>query len=110
MAGRQLIPKVVHRLWLGPNPVPELFERYGESWARHHPDWEMRLWTDDNLPRLRCQAEVERARDFKSRYDCVRLEILRQFGGVIVDMDMECLRSLEPILDGVVAFAGAASA
>jgi inositol phosphorylceramide mannosyltransferase catalytic subunit len=110
MAARQLIPKVVHRVWLGPNPVPELFERYAESWARNHPDWEMRLWTDENLPPLKCQAEVERASDFKSRYDSVRLEILRQHGGVIIDLDMECLRSLEPILDDVRAFAGASSA
>jgi hypothetical protein len=110
MADRQLIPTIVHRVWLGSDPIPEPFERYGRSWARHHPGWEMRLWTDDTLPPLKRQAELERARDFKSRYDIVRLEILRQFGGVIVDMDMECIRSLEPILDGISAFAGASSA
>jgi len=109
MAQRQLIPKVVHRVWLGSNPVPDAFVRYGESWARHHPDWEVRLWTDDTLPPLRCQAEVDRTRDFKSRYDAIRLEVLRQFGGVIVDMDMECLRPLDPILAGIRAFAGSST-
>jgi inositol phosphorylceramide mannosyltransferase catalytic subunit len=103
-AGRQLIPKVIHRLWLGADPVPADFERYGETWARHHPEWEMRLWTDDNLPPLSCQALIDGMPGFKSRYDMVRYELLRQFGGVIVDLDMEALRPIDPLLGGVRAF------
>jgi len=97
---------VIHRVWLGPKPIPAPFEAYAQSWRRHHPDWGMRLWTDATLPPLACQAEIDRARDFKSRYDMVRLEVLRQCGGVIIDMDMECLRPLDPLLGGVRAFVG----
>ncbi|HWT23840.1 MAG TPA: glycosyltransferase [Solirubrobacteraceae bacterium] len=100
----QLIPKVIHRLWLGPDPVPDEFERYGETWARHHPAWEVRLWRDGDLPPLACRAELERAKNFKARYDMVRYELLRQVGGVIVDLDMEALRPLDPLLGGVRAF------
>lgn len=105
-AGEQLIPRVIHRLWLGQDSIPPAFERYGETWRSHHPHWEVKLWTDDNLPPLSCQREVDRAGNFKSRYDMVRYEVVRQFGGIIIDLDMECLRPLDPLLGGVEAFVG----
>ena len=100
------IPRVIHTLWLGDAPIPEIFDFYAESWRRHHPAWEMRLWREDALPPLVCQAAYEREHRFKVRYDIVRLEILRRFGGVIVDMDVEPIRPLDPLLEGVSAFAG----
>jgi hypothetical protein len=104
--GRILIPKVIHRVWLGPEPIPEVFERYADTWRRHHPDWEVKLWRDDDLPALSCQAEFDRADSFKVKYDIVRLELLRQQGGVIIDLDVEALRPIDPLLDDVEAFVG----
>jgi inositol phosphorylceramide mannosyltransferase catalytic subunit len=104
--GALAIPRVIHRVWLGPDQVPAIFGHYAESWKKHHPAWEMRLWRDDTLPTLSCQAEYEKETAFKTRYDIVRLEILRQFGGVIVDMDVEAIRPLDPLLLGVEAFVG----
>ena len=40
--GRRQIPRVLHRIWLGPEPLPEEHRAFGEGWARHHPDWEQR--------------------------------------------------------------------
>jgi mannosyltransferase OCH1-like enzyme len=105
-AGDQPIPRIIHRLWLGPDAIPEAFERYGETWRRHHPAWEVRLWRDDDLPALANQTVLDHTRSFKARYDMVRYELLRQQGGVIVDLDMECLRPLDPLLGGVRAFVG----
>jgi len=98
-----LIPKVINRVWLGPDPVPAVFERYAETWRRHHPDWEVKLWRDDDLPPLSCQEEFERVESFKVKYDIVRLELLRQKGGVVMDLDVEALRPIDPLLDGVEA-------
>jgi hypothetical protein len=113
--GEQLIPRVIHRIWLGPDPVPEIFEQYAESWRRHHPDWEIRLWRDEDLPALSSQAEFERTRTLKSRfdksrYDITRLEVLHQVGGIVMDLDVEALRPIDPLLGGVRAFVGRVSA
>jgi hypothetical protein len=86
--------------------VPPVFELYAERWRMHHPDWETHLWRDDSLPVLTCQDVLDRATGFKLRYDIVRLEILRQFGGVIVDMDVEAIRPFDTLLSGVTAFVG----
>lgn len=84
--------------------MPAAYERYGESWQRHHPGWEMRLWTDASLPEIGLADELERGRTPAECSDVLRYELLRRFGGVYVDTDFECLRSIEPLLDGVEAF------
>jgi mannosyltransferase OCH1-like enzyme len=100
------IPRVLHRIWIGPDPVPERFEHYADSWRRHHPDWEFRLWRDEDLPPLSCAAALDRTQRFKVRYDITRLELLRQMGGVIVDLDVEAIRPIDSLLEGVTAFVG----
>jgi Glycosyltransferase sugar-binding region containing DXD motif len=102
----QSIPRVIHCIWLGSKAIPEFFQPCVESWVRYHPDWKLELWRDDTLPPLSCQTEFERATNFKVRYDIVRHEVLRQLGGVIIDMDIEAIRPIDPLLKGVVAFGG----
>jgi hypothetical protein len=104
-----LLPKVINRVWLGPDPVPAVFERYAETWRRHHPGWEVKLWRDGDLPPLSCREAFDRVESFKVKYDIVRLELLRQQGGVVMDLDVEALRPIDPLLDGVEAFVGQAT-
>lgn len=85
--------------------MPEDFQRYGETWAEHHRGWEMRLWTDENLPPLRHPEAVHRANSATERSNLLRYEALREFGGVYVDTDFECLKALDPLLGGVAVFA-----
>lgn len=61
--------------------------------------------TDDNLPPLRARSAFERSRNFSEQSDIMRYEVLRQFGGVYVDTDVECLRPMDDLLAGVHAFA-----
>jgi hypothetical protein len=102
----QLIPRVIHRLWLGTKQPPAIFEHYERSWRRHHPSWELCLWRDETLPAQTAQAEYDATESQKKRFDMARLEILRQFGGVFIDMDCEAIRPLDPLLGGVSAFLG----
>jgi hypothetical protein len=95
------IPKVLHRVWLGDAPLPDSFAEYGETWQRLHPGWEVRLWTDADAPSARGQ---ERARNLAERADLVRYEVLRRHGGIYIDTDVECLRPIDPLVDGVLAF------
>lgn len=105
------IPRIIHRVWLGGDMPPEFVE-FGDTWQEHHPDWEMRLWTEDNLPRLRNQELFDAAPRMHSssmvprfRSDLARLELLAEYGGLYVDTDFVCLRSIEPIIDGLDLFA-----
>jgi mannosyltransferase OCH1-like enzyme len=100
-----VIPRVFHQVWVGPEPLPDEYRGYQQTWLRHHPGWELRLWTDENLPDGFRRPEVyERLRQPAERSDMLIFEILHRFGGVYTDTDFECLRSIEPLLDGVEIF------
>ena len=102
-----MIPRIFHPIWLGSEPMPEDFVAYGETWRAHHPGWEMRLWTDEGLPDLgESRPAFERGRNQSERSNVLRYELLRSQGGVYIDTDMECRRSIEPLIDGVPVFAG----
>ena len=99
------IPKVIHRIWLGPAEMPSEYVGFGDTWRRHHPDWEFRLWTDAEMPSLTCPDGFERCRNFGEASDVLRYEVLHRFGGVYVDTDVECLRPLDPLIADATAFA-----
>ena len=44
------IPRVLHQIWLGKGEMPLNQRRWRRRFAEMNPHWEMRLWTDDNLP------------------------------------------------------------
>jgi mannosyltransferase OCH1-like enzyme len=96
------IPHVFHQIWLGPEPPPREFGSFRDSWRKHHPGWELRLWGEDDLPGdLRNAAIYERERQPVERADILRLELLWKFGGVYLDIDMECLRPIDALVDGL---------
>ena len=94
-----MIPRTIHHIWVGPDPLPDGHKPWIASWKRHHPEWEHRLWTEENLPENPARPEVlERLRAPVERADILRLEILHRHGGVYVDTDLECLRPLDDVL------------
>ncbi|WP_400087345.1 glycosyltransferase [Yoonia sp. R78084] len=96
-----MIPKIIHQTWRDHNlPVPKAWP---ESWQRHNPDWEYRLWTDDDLLAFvrQCYPELEAL--YLSypkpvqRADMARYLILHHHGGVYADIDTECMAPLDII-------------
>jgi mannosyltransferase OCH1-like enzyme len=103
------IPRVFHQIWLGDKPLPREYQDYQRSWTKHNPGWELKLWTESELPTdLRRPEAGERLRAPAERGDILRLEILWREGGVYVDTDFECLRPIGHLLEGhdfVIGFA-----
>lgn len=99
-----MIPKVFHRVWFG-GPMPDEYARYGETWQQHHPEWELRLWSEGDLPEIEAHPNFRRVKSHSERSDFYRHAILAAHGGVYLDTDFECLRSIDPLLQGVDAFA-----
>jgi mannosyltransferase OCH1-like enzyme len=104
------IPKLIHRIWLGP-PMPQHLEAYGRTWAELNPDWEQRLWTEENMPPLRNQRLYDDADSIapgdaeRFRASVIRYDLLARFGGVYVDCDFECLQPIDAVLAALDCFA-----
>jgi len=84
--------------------MPAEFESFARTWQSFHPDWQMLLWTDDTLPPLKNQTAYERSSSLSGKSNIARYEILSRYGGIYVDTDFECVKSMEPLLRGVECF------
>ena len=105
-----MIPPVIHRAWVG-SDLPDWAAALGDTWARHYPGHEQRLWTDpDQLPDWAERDLYDAAADIvppdaigQFKADLMRLEILLRHGGLWVDCDTEALRPYD--FGGLDAFA-----
>jgi mannosyltransferase OCH1-like enzyme len=70
----------------------------------------MILWTEKNLPRLDLQRYFDGPYSYSLKADIARYEILRSFGGLYIDVDVECQKKIEPLLAGAAVVAGYESA
>ena len=102
-----MIPRILHRVWLGSAPIPEQQEQFWEKWQQLHPGWEFRTWRDDDITWIPNYRTLPQLASHSSRSDLVRFAVLQKYGGVYVDTDVEPLRSFEPIMGMPLgAFAG----
>jgi mannosyltransferase OCH1-like enzyme len=104
-----LIPRIFHQIWVGPDPFPDEFIAYQQTWLEHHPGWELRFWTEETFPQpeeLRRPEAAEKLRAPWERGDIFRLEVLWRHGGVHVDTDFECRQSIEPLIENAELFIG----
>lgn len=108
-----MIPKIIHQVWAGHDPIPYRYRDHIETWKAHHPGWEYRLWTPTEIDDLEMvnrdlydRARVEAPNDWlRWRADIVRLEVAYQYGGIYADTDAECLKPFDPLLDRACWFA-----
>lgn len=105
------IPKIIHQTWKT-YEVPEEWWDCVNSWKRHHPGWEYRLWTDDESETFVARHYPDFLGTFQNypyniqRADAIRYLVLHQLGGVYADLDYECLQPLDPLLPGHSAIIG----
>lgn len=100
-----MIPRIIHQTWKNAD-VPSRLVDFQRSWAKYHPEWEYRLWTDaDNLRLIR--ESYPQFVDFYQRLpypilrvEFVKLAYLHRFGGLYVDLDFEARKPLDPLLTG----------
>ena len=98
------IPKIIHQTWKN-EILPDHYSRLAETWKQHHPEWEYMLWTDEmNLEfvKLYYPEFLDIYTGYLKpiqRVDAARYLILYKVGGLFIDLDYECFRSIEPLLE-----------
>lgn len=97
------IPKIIHQIWIGPKPLPEICKKLGNNWKKFHPAWEYKLWTNETIQEILSQMPLEhrelydQADDWRGKADILRYHILYLHGGLYVDMDSLCLASFDEL-------------
>jgi hypothetical protein len=99
-----LIPKIIHQTWKT-HQVPENCLAYVETWKKLHPEWEYKLWSDQELEKFVALNYPDFLPIFRGygagvqRADAGRYLLLDHFGGVYSDIDTECLVSFDGLCD-----------
>jgi mannosyltransferase OCH1-like enzyme len=98
------IPLIINQIWNDLN-VPDQYEPLIETWRQNHPYWRYKLWTyemsrefiKDHYPAFLTTYDAY-PRDIQ-RVDAARYFILNKQGGLFVDIDFECIKNIEELLD-----------
>ena len=94
------VPRIIHQTW-PTTEVPSRLTKWINSWIEHNPDWEYWFWTNEDIQtfltvRYPGYVDIFNGYDLSiKRADAMRYFVLYEFGGVYVDMDMECLSPLD---------------
>ena len=100
-----MIPKIIHQTWKNKDIKPE-WKKLQQSWKAHHPDWEYRFWTDEDNRNFISQyyswfLPIYDAYDRNiKKANAVRHFIMYHYGGIYADLDLECLRPFDELLEG----------
>lgn len=92
--------------------MPERYVEFGEQWKEMNPNWEVIDWTQDSIPSMRNQSVLDaiRARPRSSipmehdravavqSSDVIYYELVEQFGGIALNVDIEPLRPLDDLM------------
>ena len=102
-----MIPKKIHYCWFGHGEMPPMAKDCIVSWHEHMPDWEYKLWNEDNfdVTSNSYTREAYNAKKFAFVSDYVRLYALEREGGVYMDVDFAVYKPFDDLL-GYRAFAG----
>lgn len=97
---KPLIPKRIHYIWVGENPMPQEDLKNIESWKKFCPDYEIIKWNERNYDFYKNSYTREALEQKRYMYatDYVRKDILYQYGGVYLDTDVELLGPLDDLL------------
>lgn len=100
------IPKVIHAVWVGGEKYPALVRTCMDSWKTHAPDYEVRLWNEENSPMQHPYVrEMYQQKKWAFVSDYIRFWALEKDGGIYLDTDMELLKPLDDFLEDA-AFVG----
>jgi len=102
-----MIPKKIHYCWFGRGEMPEEAKKCIASWHKHMPNYEYKMWNEDNFDvnLIQYTKEAYEAKKYAFVSDYVRLWALANEGGIYFDTDVEIFKSFDDLLE-YKAFAG----
>ncbi|WAC42073.1 glycosyltransferase family 32 protein [Pedobacter sp. SL55] len=103
-----MIPKIIHYCWFGRGEMPKLALDCLASWKKFLPEYEIKLWNEDNFDfgSYKYAADAYKERKFAFVSDVCRLYVLKEFGGLYLDTDVEFIKPFPDQFLADIAFTG----
>lgn len=97
------IPRILHQTWKS-ETLPSRWKAVSEGCREMMPDYDYMLWTDASSREFIAEHYSWFLDTFDNyqftiqRADAIRYFVLHHYGGVYLDLDIGCLRPLDPLL------------
>jgi mannosyltransferase OCH1-like enzyme len=102
------IPKIIHQIWYNEDgePVPEaVFKPHWRvSWKKHHQEWHYILWEKERIEKFVQETFPDLWATWDGydvtikKSDALKYLILYELGGVYIDLDFECLKPIDDVM------------
>lgn len=95
-----MIPKIIHYCWFGRGEKPALAKKCIASWRKFFPDYEIKVWNEDNFDVniIPYTAEAYACKKYAFVSDYARFWVLYKYGGLYFDTDVEVIRPMDDIV------------
>ena len=100
-----MIPKIIHQIWYqGENAIPDKLRGYMNNCKEINSDYQHYIWDGEMLERFIEDSYPQYVETYKSfplmiqKIDFAKYLILHNYGGVYVDMDVECIKQVEKMI------------
>jgi mannosyltransferase OCH1-like enzyme len=101
----ELIPKIIHQIWIGEKPPPYIWiNTWKNDYIKTFPEYQYVLWDNEKCEKLlnkypKLQTLYYTEVEYCGKADIVRYVILYEYGGIYIDADSawineKCLSSL----------------
>lgn len=97
---KQVIQPIIHSFWFSGEEKPDLYKKCMDSWYQYCPDFQIIEWNEKNYDMTKNQymREAFEHRKWAFVSDFARLDVLYRYGGIYLDMDVELVAPLTPLL------------
>ena len=102
-----MIPKIIHQIWVGNNPMPEHCLEFVEKIKEFNPEYEHKMWGNEVFDHYKddeyLKSFIEHESSIPIAFTCdrIRLLLLKEFGGIYLDVDCKPIKSFNYILDKI---------
>ncbi|OCK73898.1 glycosyltransferase family 32 protein [Lepidopterella palustris CBS 459.81] len=97
------VPPIIHHVLLGMTTTPRNWESARAACLAMHPGYNSKLWTDAEAGDFVAREFPGMVKTWQSypytiqKADSLRYMIMYKYGGIFLDLDLHCLRSLDPL-------------
>ncbi len=97
---KPVIPKVIHTFWFSNDPMPDNYKKCLDSWKKYSPDFDIKIWNLETYKPEFCLFfdQAIEAKNWAFASDYARVDLLRKYGGVYMDLDVEMIRPIDELL------------
>lgn len=98
--GETQIPKIIHYCWFGGKEIPVQYRKWMESWKKYCSDYEIIEWNEKNydVHKSKYMSQAYERGQWAFVTDYARIDIINQFGGVYLDVDVELIKNIDELL------------